>query len=83
MRHQFQKSEKQQSNFKQIVSEGSLVILDARDLIKDIASANSIKSCSWNQVRGTYLNADDITKDNKSILSFTAPTLKAMNSILP
>ncbi len=83
MRHQFQKSEKQQSNFKQIVSEGSLVILDARDLIKDIASANSIKSCSWNQVRGTYLNADDSTKDNKSILSFTAPTLKAMNSILP
>jgi predicted acylesterase/phospholipase RssA len=67
------KTEKQQSNYKQIASEGSLVILDARDLIEDIDAANSIKSCSWNQVGDIHLNTDDSNKDNKSILSFTAP----------
>src|SRR5215467_7540070 len=72
------KTEKQQSNYKQIASEGSLVILDARELIEDIDTANSIKSCSWNQVRirGTPLNTDDSNKDNKSILSFTAPYIE-------
>jgi hypothetical protein len=72
------KTEKQQQplNYKQIASEGSLVHLDARDIIEDIDTANSIKSCSWNQVPDTYLNTDDSNKDNKSILSFTAPYVK-------
>jgi NTE family protein len=78
------KTEKQQSNYKQIASEGSLVLLDARDLIEDIDTASSIKSCTWNQVRGTHLQTDDSNKDNKSILSFTAPYVKGdeLNTIL-
>jgi len=60
-------------NYKQIASEGSLVLLDAHDIIEDIDTADSIKSCSWNQVPDTHLSTDDSNKDNKSILSFTAP----------
>jgi len=71
------KTEKQESDYKQIASEGSLVLLDARDIIEDIDTANSIKSSSWNQVStGHQVNTDDSNKANKSILSFTAPYVK-------
>ena len=58
---------------KYIVSEGSGVILDARDFVKDIGTTNSIKNYSWKPSIDTHLNIDDSIKNDNSILSFTAP----------
>ena len=33
--------------FNYVVSEGSQVLLDARDFVKDIGNTNSIKNYSW------------------------------------
>jgi NTE family protein len=65
------KVENQQPGFKHIVSEGSIVVLDARDLIKD---TNSIKHYSWKQTAGIPV-INDLVKDSPSF-SFTAPYVK-------
>ena len=50
--------------FKHVVSEGSTVILDVRDIVKDIDNINSIKHCSWKQTEGTPVVIEDV-KDKK------------------
>jgi len=55
----------QQPPFTQIVSEGSVVVLDALDLIGDV-DTGSIKSYSWKQ------KTDDSVTDSR-VFSFTAP----------
>jgi patatin-like phospholipase len=69
---------KQQPAFKHVVSEGSLVVLDVRDLIKDGDTTNSIKDYSWKYPTDIHLIIDDSVKDN-SIISFTAPFVKGSN----
>ena len=44
------------------VSEGSIVVLDARNLIKDIDITNSIKNYSWKQTTDIHLNIEDSVK---------------------
>jgi len=61
----------QQPALKLIVSEGSTVVLDSRDLLKDVDS-DSIKNYSWKQTTDARININGGIKDN-SILSFTAP----------
>jgi NTE family protein len=60
--------------FKRVVSEGSTVILDVRDLVKDIDNINSIKHCLWKQTEGTPVVMEEV-KDKKHI-SFIAPYVK-------
>ena len=55
----------QQPPFTQIVSEGSVVVLDALDLIGDV-DTGSIKSYSWKR------KTDDSVTDSR-VFSFTAP----------
>src|SRR5690242_9402522 len=62
--------------FNYVVSEGSQVLLDARDFVKDIGTTNSIKNYSWKPPVDTHLNIDDSIKNDNSILSFTAPYVK-------
>lgn len=72
------KTEDKQASFKRIVSEGSMVVLDARDLIKDF-NTNSIKHYSWEQTAGIPI-ANDVAKDMPS-LSFPAPYVQGSMSI--
>jgi hypothetical protein len=58
------KAENLQPSFKHVVSEGSIVVLDARDLIKDKDTTNSIKNYSWKQTTDIHLNTDSV-KDRK------------------
>jgi NTE family protein len=60
--------------YKHVVSEGSVVVLDAHDIIGDV-DTSSIKNYSWNQTSGMHIIIDDTAKD-KWILSFTAPLLE-------
>src|SRR5215831_1559777 len=60
--------------YKHVVSEGSVVVLDARDIIGD-EDTSSIKSYSWKPVTDIHLDINDVAKD-KSIISFTAPYVK-------
>ena len=60
--------------FKRVVSEGSTVILDVLDLVKDIDNINSIKHCLWKQTEGTPVIMDEF-KDKKHF-SFIAPYVK-------
>ena len=60
--------------FKRVVSEGSTVILDVHDLVKDIDKINSIKHCLWKQTEGTPVVTAEV-KDKKQI-SFIAPYVK-------
>lgn len=62
--------------FNYVVSEGSQVLLDAHDFVKEIDITNSIKNYSWKPPVGTHLNIDDSIKNDKSIISFTAPYVK-------
>jgi len=62
--------------FNYVVSEGSQVLLDARDFVKDVATTNSIKNYSWKPPVGTHLNIDYSIKNDNSILSFIAPYVK-------
>jgi len=59
--------------FKYIISEGSTVVLDVRDLVKNI-DTNSIKGYSWKQTAGIPI-ANDVVKDMPS-LSFPAPYVR-------
>src|SRR5919199_4562507 len=61
------------STFKRVVSEGSTVVLDVRDLVKDI-DINSIKYYLWEQTAGIPIAIDEV-KD-KSNFSFIAPYVK-------
>src|ERR671939_629451 len=67
------KIENVHSTFKRVVSEGSTVVLDVRDLVKDI-DINSIKYYLWEQTAGIPIAIDDV-KD-KSNFSFIAPYVK-------
>jgi NTE family protein len=71
------KTEDIHPGFKCVVSEGSIVLLEARDLVKDI-DTNSIKYYSWEQTAGIPIANDDV-KD-KSSFSFTAPYVKDSHS---
>lgn len=68
------KLEDNRPSFKCVVSEGSTVILDVRDLVKDIDNINSIKHYLWKQTAGTPV-AIDYVKD-KPNFSFIAPYVK-------
>jgi NTE family protein len=59
-----------------VVSEGSVVVLDARDLIGD-TDTSSIKNYSWKPPTDVHLDIDGI-KDNP-VISFTAPYVKGDN----
>ena len=50
--------------------------MDARDFVKDIETANSVKNYLWKPPVSTHLNIDDSIKKDKSIISFTAPYVK-------
>ena len=50
--------------FKRVVSEGSTVILDVRDLVKDIDNINSLKHYLWKQTEGTRVVIEEV-KDKK------------------
>lgn len=65
------KSEEKRLSFKNVVSEGSTVILDVRDFVKDFDNINSIKSCLWKQTDGPHIAIEEVkTKPN---FSFIAP----------
>ena len=64
----------QQPDFNLVVSEGSMVVLEARDLLKNI-DGNSITQYSWNQTNDISLDNDNLVKENSSF-SFTAPYVK-------
>jgi NTE family protein len=64
------KAEDEHPSFRTVVSEGSTVVLDARDLVNDIGTI-PIKYYSWEQIAGTPIVNGDV-KD-KSSYSFTAP----------
>jgi len=68
------KAENQQPDFNLVVSEGSTVVLQASDLIKNI-DTDSITHYSWNQTDGISLHNDNLVKENSSF-SFTAPYVK-------
>lgn len=68
----------QQEVFKYFVSEGSIVVLDERDLVKDI-DTNFIKGYLWEQTTGKPI-ANDVVKDMPS-LSFPAPYVQGSMSI--
>ena len=68
-------SKKQRPAFKHVVSEGSIVLLHASDLINDI-DTNSIKNYSWRPITEKHVNIDNIHGKDNSVLSFTAPYLK-------
>jgi NTE family protein len=68
------KTEDKHLSFKRVVSEGSTVVLDVRDLVKDIDNVNSIKYYSWKQTAGPHIAIDDV-KD-KSNFTFIAPYVK-------
>jgi NTE family protein len=65
------KTEDEHPSFKRVVSEGSTVVLDVRDLIKDIDNISSTKRYLWKQTTGIPIAIDDV-KD-KSNFSFIAP----------
>src|SRR5207302_7382312 len=75
------KTEGRHSSFKRIVSEGSTVVLDARDLVKDI-DTNSIKYYSWRQIVGIPIANDNVKE--MSSFSFAAPYVKScdVNTLL-
>jgi NTE family protein len=75
------KTEGRHSSFKRIVSEGSTVVLDARDLVKDI-DTNSIKYYSWRQIAGIPIANDNVKE--MSSFSFAAPYVKSsdVNTLL-
>jgi NTE family protein len=57
--------------FQHVVSEGSVVVLNARDVIGD-ADTSSVKNYSW---KPTDIHLDDGIKNNP-VISFTAPYVK-------
>jgi predicted acylesterase/phospholipase RssA len=59
---------KQSLEFSQTVSEGSTVVLDAQDFIKDI---DTNKSYSWKQTKG--ISVADLRNETTHRFSFTAP----------
>jgi len=61
-------------SFNRVVSEDSTVIIDVRDIVKDIDNINSIKHSSLKQTSGTPVVIED-DKDKKHF-SFTAPYVK-------
>ena len=65
------KTEDKYPSFKRVVSEGSTVVLDIRDVIKDIDNIDSIKHYLWKQTAGIPIVIDDV-KD-KPNFSFIAP----------
>ncbi len=67
----------QKPPFKHVVSEGSVVVLEASDLVKDI-DTNSIKNYAWKQTAGIPI-INESAKD-KSSFSFTAPYVKDNNA---
>src|SRR5215469_14227563 len=69
---------KESIDFEYVVPEGSVVVLNARDLIKDADITKSIKNYSWSQTAGTHLLIDDNIK-NDPILSFAAPYVEGDN----
>jgi hypothetical protein len=75
------KTEGRHSSFKRIISEGSTVVLDARDLVKDI-DTNSIKYYSWRQIAGIPITNDNVKE--MSSFSFAAPYVKSsdVNTLL-
>jgi predicted acylesterase/phospholipase RssA len=68
------KTEDMHTTFKRVVSEGSTVVLDVRDLVKDIDNINSIKYYSWKQTAGIHIDIDDVK--NKPNFSFIAPYVR-------
>ncbi len=68
------KTENKHQIFKLVVSEGSIVVLEARDLIKNIDD-NSDTHYSWNYTDHMPIANDNLVKDNSSFL-FTAPYVK-------
>jgi NTE family protein len=67
----------QQSAFRHVASEGSVVVLDARDIIDDV-DTSSIKNYSWKPPADMHLDIYDGIKDNP-VISFTAPYVKGDN----
>ena len=67
----------QQSAFRHIASEGSVVVLDARDIIDDV-DTSSITNYSWKPPTDMHLDIYDGIKDNP-VISFTAPYVKGDN----
>ena len=68
-------SAKQTINFNQTVSEGTKVILDTYNFIKDINDTNNSYSYSWKQTEGIPVVFDN-TIENTHSFSFTAPYLE-------
>ena len=68
---------KTEYTFKRVVSEGSTILLDARDLVKDV-DINSIKYYLWEQTdeNGIPVANDDGKDKDKSSFSFTASYVK-------
>ena len=70
----FQKAaEKQKTSIQVSVSEGSTVVLDVYDLVKDI-DISSIKYYLWEQTAGISIANEDVK--NKPTFSFTALYVK-------
>ncbi|MGB6593137.1 MAG: hypothetical protein WBE68_16690 [Candidatus Nitrosopolaris sp.] len=69
----------QQSAFRHIASEGSVVVLDARDIIDDV-DTSSITNYSWKPPTDMHLDIYDGIKDNP-VISFTAPYVKGDTSV--
>jgi len=78
--HKSKITKKEETNqkpfFNYVVSEGTQVLLDARDFVKDMGTTHSIKDYLWNPPVGTHLNIDDSIKNDRTILLFTAPYVK-------
>jgi len=68
------KTENQKPDFNLVVSEGSIVVMEAHDLIKNIDGI-SITHYLWNQTDRIPITNDNLVKDNSSF-SFTAPYVK-------
>jgi NTE family protein len=62
------------NHFEHVVSEGSVVVLDALKIIGDV-DTKSIKSYSWKPHTDIHLDIDDGATD-KPVISFTAPYVK-------
>ena len=65
------KTEDMHTTFKRVVSEGSTVVLDVRDIVNDMDNINSIKHCLWKQTAGIPLVIDNVI--DKQNFSFLAP----------
>jgi hypothetical protein len=68
------KTEDKRLSFRHVVSEGSTVVLDVRDLAEDIDNLNSIKYYSWKQTAGPHIAIDDVQDEPN--FSFIAPYVK-------